>query len=269
MNSRIASIAVFLFALSSLFAERQPYERYQSIVDRQMFGRPPAGFDPTVPASAVSKSDQKELTKEQEVLKSAVHFSAINVTPDGDTAVGFTDNADPKMPMHYYLKVGEVRNGWKVLEADPVNATMTIEKNDIQVSLSLGANSANSAATKAKPSAADAAPAAKRLPLLGRRSGLQHGANASEGGKQKLLGSSLRQRRAAIAKERQEAAEKERARQEAEREERRQELEAMKEELRQQREAVEQARAEREAEREAQRAKQEQHQTETHEENNL
>ena len=105
----------------SAAAERQPYERYQSIVDRQMFGPLPVGFDPTKSPTEVSKSGgaaEKELTKEQEKVKSAVKFTVINVTPDGETAIGFTDNSDPKAPKHYYLKVGESRGGWEVKEAD-------------------------------------------------------------------------------------------------------------------------------------------------------
>ena len=124
-----------VLSATTLFAERQPYERYQSIVDRQMFGEPPPGFDPTRPPGEVSKSEAEEaseqLTKEQEQIKSSIHFSVINVTPGGETAVGFTDNGDAKNPVHYYLKVGETRNGWLVKEADPVKATMTIAKGDV------------------------------------------------------------------------------------------------------------------------------------------
>ena len=137
---RPALLVVAACACLAASAERQPVERYQSIIDRQMFGQPPPNFDPTVPPGLVQKgsSEEKELTREQEAVKSSIHFSAINVTPSGDVAVGFTDNSDSKMPIHYYLKVGEVRNGWKVLEADPVKATMKIAKGDIEVELDLG-----------------------------------------------------------------------------------------------------------------------------------
>lgn len=146
-------LIVALAASAALHAERQPLDRYQSIVERQMFGALPPGFDPTKPPSAVSAKEEREkeqeLTKEQEQVKSSVHFSVINVTPAGETAVGFTDNSDAKSPKHYYLKVGETRDGWMVKEADPLAATMTICKGDIEVSLELGGNSANNAgATK-------------------------------------------------------------------------------------------------------------------------
>ena len=130
-----------VFACIAAFAEKQPYERYKSIVDRQMFGTPPPGFDPEKMPSEVSRSEQKQLTKEQEKLQSSIHFSVINITPDGDTAVGFTDNTNPKEPVHYYLKVGEKRNGWEVKEASADTATMTIARGDIEVSLTIGENS--------------------------------------------------------------------------------------------------------------------------------
>ncbi len=247
-------------------AERQPIDRYQSIIDRQMFGQPPPNFDPTKPPSQVQKGsgDEKELTREQEAIKSAIHFSAINVTPAGDVAVGFTDNSDSKMPIHYYLKVGEERNGWKVLEADPVKATMKVAKGDIEVALDLGANSAKGGGSTAR-AGVNAAPA---FATANRRTGLLGGRRSSADGEQPrpgMIGASLRERRAARelarqeeeakekeleAKRQAEAAEKEKEREaqrQAEKEEQRRELQLLKDELRAQREAVERARAEREA----------------------
>lgn len=247
-------------------AERQPIDRYQSIIDRQMFGQPPPNFDPTKPPSQVQKGsgDEKELTREQEAIKSAIHFSAINVTPAGDVAVGFTDNSDSKMPIHYYLKVGEERNGWKVLEADPVKATMKVAKGDIEVALDLGANSAKGGGSTAR-AGVNAAPA---FATANRRTGFLGGRRSSADGEQSrpgMIGASLRERRAARelarqeeeakekeleAKRQAEAAEKEKEREaqrQAEKEEQRRELQLLKDELRAQREAVERARAEREA----------------------
>ena len=248
-------------------AERQPIDRYQSIIDRQMCGQPPPNFDPTKPPSQVQKGsgDEKELTREQEAIKSAIHFSAINVTPAGDVAVGFTDNSDSKMPVHYYLKVGEERNGWKVLEADPVKATMKVAKDDIEVALDLGANSAKGGGSTAR-AGVNAAPA---FATANRRTGfLGGGRRSSMDGEQPrpgMMGASLRERRAARELARQEAAAKEKeleakrqaeaaekekereAQRQAEKEEQRRELQLLKDELRAQREAVERARAEREA----------------------
>ena len=121
-------------------AERQPFDRYQSVVDRQMFGPLPPGFDPTARPSDVRSSAAagRELSQEQEKLKSAIRFSAIDVRPSGEVAVGFSDNSDPKSPRFYFLKVGESRDGWTVKEADAEAATMTIVKDDVEVSLTLG-----------------------------------------------------------------------------------------------------------------------------------
>ena len=144
-------------AALSAGAEKQPYSRYATIVDRQMFGPLPAGFDPAKLPSEVTKTSQKELTKEQEQLKSAVRFSVINMTPDGQVAVGFTDSSDAKSPRHYYLKVGESRGGWLVKEADPETATMTVAKGEIEVTLTIGGDSAKDAAATAKAGAANQA----------------------------------------------------------------------------------------------------------------
>ena len=235
-------IVVFLVAFAG-FAEKQPISRYQSIIDRQMFGPLPPGFDPTKSPNEVQKSsgkEEKQLTQEQEKLQSSIHFSVINVTPEGATAVGFTDNSDPKAPVHYYLKVGEKRNGWEVKEADPNKASMTIAKGDIEVSLTLGGNSAKDGGTSRAGGAVPTASGAARRPgMLG-------------GG---LLGGSLRARRlqrqqaaeadaakqreeqAAKDAERQAQAEQEKQQREAERAEQRQQLLAIQEELKRVREA--------------------------------
>ena len=68
----IILIAIALF-LSAAYAEKQPIERYQSIIDRQMFGPLPPGFDPTKSPNDVQKTsskEEKQLTLEQEKLQS-------------------------------------------------------------------------------------------------------------------------------------------------------------------------------------------------------
>ena len=240
-----------LLAVASVVAEKQPYDRYQSIVDRQMFGPLPPGFDPTKSPSEVQRSssqEEKQLTQEQEKLQSSIHFSVINVTPEGQTAVGFTDNSDPKAPVHYYLKVGEKRNGWEVKEADAAKATMTIAKGEIEVTLSLGGNSAKDAGATAKAGGASAVgggPAARaglmRPGLLGgslraRRLQRQQAAAADE--------AKRKEEQAARDAERQAQAEQEKAQREAERAEQRQQLLAIQEELKRVREAKAAAKSE-------------------------
>lgn len=163
------SLSLFVLTLASLaFAERQPYSRYETIVDRQMFGQPPAGFDPSKMPSEVAKSssrEEKALSEEQEKVKKAIRFSVINVTPSGETVVGFSDNGDAKGALHYYLKVGESQNGWTVKAADPQEATMTIEKDGIEVSLKLGGDSATTPEAVART--ATTSTASSRAALFG------------------------------------------------------------------------------------------------------
>ena len=235
-----------LLSVSAALAEKQPYDRYQSIVDRQMFGPLPPGFDPTKSPSEVQKSSSKEerqLTQEQEKLQSSIHFSVINVTPEGDTAVGFTDNSDPKAPVHYYLKVGEKRNGWEVKEADAAKATMTIAKGEIEVSLSLGGNSAKDAGATAK--AGESAPSSSPRGSLFRsgspRAGLLGGSLRARRLQRQQQQQAAQQQAAAEAAEkeaeRQALVEQEKAQREAERVEQRQQLLAIQEELKRVREA--------------------------------
>ena len=234
-----------VMAVSAAFAEKQPIERYQSIIDRQMFGPLPPGFDPTKSPNEVQKSsskDEKQLTQEQEKLQSSVHFSVINVTPEGATTVGFTDNSDPKAPKHYFLKVGESRDGWTVKEADAESATMTIAKDDIEVSLTLGGNSAKDGGTSRVGGASPAAPAAggtRRPGLLG--GGLTGGSLRARRlqRQQEAAAAAAKQREEQAAKdaERQAQAEQEKQQREQERAEQRQQLMAIQEELKRVREA--------------------------------
>ena len=200
-----------------------------------MFGQPPPGFDPSRPASevaATSRAEQKELTQEQQKLQSAVQFSVINITPEGETAVGFSDNSDPKAPKHYYLKVGEERDGWLVKEANPAEASMTIAKGEIEVSLKIGENSAQGGTTAKAASNAPAAPSrfggglrARRMARLAEQQKRNEEAAAK-------VEEEKAQREAAAAAEKAERA--------AEREQQRQQLLAIQEELRRAREARQQ-----------------------------
>ena len=254
--NRVVPFLLVLIALTAS-AEKQPFERYQSIVDRQMFGPLPPGFDPTKLPSEVQKGavSEKELTQEQAKLQSAVHFSVLDVRPNGDVVVGFTDNSDPKVPRNYFLKVGESRDGWTVKEADPDAATMTIAKDEIEVSLTLGGNSAKGAGTTSRASSgATATPAATSAatPGAGRPGGFGGG----------LLGGTLRSRRQARLQQEQEQRQREeaerqqreaerqaqqeadKAQREAERAEQRQQLLAIQEELKRVREAKQTTQAE-------------------------
>lgn len=225
-------------------AEKQPLERYQSIIDRQMFGPLPKDFDPNKMPSEVTKGSgsmsEKELTKEQEKLQSSIHFSVINVDHDGKTVVGFTDNSDPKAPVHYYMRAGETQNGWTVREADPSEATMTIVKDDVEVSLKLGDNSGAGGGKTASASPSKS-PSEARRGLFGGMGSLkarrEARAQAAREAAQKQAAENAEKEAA-----RQAQAEQREAEREAERQQQRQQLQAIQEELRKAREEKERQR---------------------------
>lgn len=219
---------LFLATTATAFAERQPYARYETIVDRQMFGPLPPGFDPSKMPSEVAKGssrEEKELTQEQEQVKKAIRFSVINVTPAGETVVGFSDNGDLKNPLHYYLKVGESQNGWTVKEADPQAATMTVVKGEVEVTLKLGGETGGAPARS--EAAAGTAAGGSRVSFRERR----------QRERQQLEASAAKMAEEAKAREAREAEEKQQR--EAERAEQREQLLRIQEELRKAREARE------------------------------
>ena len=222
------AVALLLsLAVSAAFAEKQDFSYYQSIIDREMFGATPKGFDPTKSPNDVKKMSSKEemqLAQEKEKLQSAIHFSVINVASDGQPEVGFTDNSDPKVPKHYFMKVGETRDGWMVKKADAENATMTIAKGEIEVSLTLGGNSAKGGEATSRAGGATTLPASISKGGVwspGRRTGGE------------LLGSTLRAKHLRRKQEEQEARDAERQAQAA----REQERQVREEQEKQQRDA--------------------------------
>ncbi len=246
------AFAALAAAVRPALAEKVGYGHYKTIVDRQMFGPLPADFDPTKMPSEVAKSSssasaaaEAQLTKEQEKLKSAVRFSVINVTPQGDVAVGFTDSSNAKAPKHYYLKKGEARDGWLVKEADPEKATVTLEKDGIELPLAIGEDSAKKDPKKgvAKDQARGANPG--RSPLLGgslgARSRLRKEERAKLAADNALLKQQMeemkeRQEQERLEREQEEARRK--AEEEATREERRKELESLRQEISKKREKL-------------------------------
>ena len=90
-------------------------------------------------------------------------MSAINVTPDKKTAVGFTD-LSVKPPKNYFLIVGDSADGWTVKSADYDEEIAVIEKDGVAITLKLGqglveqpAATAAAAPAPAPPPAASAA----------------------------------------------------------------------------------------------------------------
>ena len=262
---------LFAFAILAAFAESQPFDRYQTIIDRKPFGPEPANFDPDAApgtASAAGAAGAGEMTPEQRTaeeqnLAAKVRVSILNVAPDGTVKVGFTDSsANP--PENYYLKVGGSQNGWTVKGAEPAAESVTLEKDGVEVTMKLGEGSGGKGGSKEV-----AKGGARRtfMPLGGNRDG--NGAGGAPPPPARMGGlARLRQHRMEMeAKQREEAERKREAdaavkAEQAEREAREQEeKQRLAEERAQQREALlqiqEQLRKQREEREAARQAEQE------------
>ena len=243
----------------SLYAEKHPFERYQSIIDRQPFGQPPPGFDPTVPAASATahasaaEDGGVELSQEQEALKKAVVFSVINVGPDGATRVGFSDRSDAKAPRHYYMRCGETRDGWTVKSADLAAKTATLEKGSVEISLTLGGGASGGGGDTPKAAVSSSfapprggSPLLRRQPALGGAAG--SAAESHHSRREKRLAMEAAEKRHAEEEAKRKAADDERKAKEAEAAEARErELEAQRQELNAIKEQMQRAEAERKA----------------------
>jgi len=137
------------------------FERYRTILDRMPFGPEPVNFNPDDPggtggggpggaAGGPGAAAEAEQTVDQQQIISSVRVSALNVTPSGKIAVGFTDNS--KQPAaNYYLKVGETRDDWTVKEADAAELTVVLEKGGVSATLKLGEGSDAKGGKKGAP----------------------------------------------------------------------------------------------------------------------
>lgn len=140
---RMLGVLVFACGCKALLSQAStaPYAppafgHYQPILDRMPFGALPADFN-TATVDPATVKNEAQVKAEQEALAKKINMSAVNVTPDGTTAIGFTDlSVNP--PVSYYLLVGDERNGWTVLCADYDEGTATIEKDGVQLPLQLG-----------------------------------------------------------------------------------------------------------------------------------
>ena len=142
------------------------FGHYQPILDRMPFGALPADFN-AVPVDPATIKNEEQVKADQQKLAKQINMSAVNVTPDGETAIGFTDLSE-KTPINYYLMVGSTAGGWSVLSADYDEETATIEKDGVSITLKLGKGLVDPAAQPTKPGS----PAAAGSPLLGLHRGL-------------------------------------------------------------------------------------------------
>jgi len=152
------SLVAFALFVAAVCVAAEPFERYQTVIDRKPFGPEPVNFDPeAAPGSAAANAaaaaegemTEEQRTAEEQQLAASVRVSMINITPAGDVAVGFTDtSANPAE--NYYLKVGRSQNGWTVKSADPATESVTLEKGGVDVTVKLGETSGGGKANGAK-----------------------------------------------------------------------------------------------------------------------
>jgi hypothetical protein len=223
--------------------DARPFDLYRPIIDKCLFGPPPN--DPTVVPDKNSSSlsadgkTELELSKEQELLEKSVTVSALVQKPDGTVMVGFSDSSDRKTPVHYYLAVGESKQGWTVASADMTAKKVLLEKDGIEIERALGDKNA---AVAAKPNAAepDKTSSPRSMLLSGRSNGLLRGGLMSRRAirRQETENQRLEDiKRETERKKAEEDAALRREQESAERAEQRQSLLALQEEMRKIREA--------------------------------
>ena len=153
-----------------------PFGHYQPILDRMPFGSLPTNFG-QVPVDPAAAQTAAQLQAEQQKLAKQINMSAVNITPEGKTAIGFTD-LSAKPPVNYYLLVGTSADGWQVISADYDDEVATLEKDGVSITLQLGKGLVDPSTLPAKQPAVPAAPAGvaagvpppgSMMPGLGRR----------------------------------------------------------------------------------------------------
>jgi len=112
-----------------------PFSHFEPILERMPFGELPDKFGESVDPDAAKQ--EALLKAQQQILARKINMSAVNITPQGSTAIGFTD-LSAKPPVNYYLLVGTEAGGWKVNSANYDEETAEIEKDGVAISLQLG-----------------------------------------------------------------------------------------------------------------------------------
>ena len=107
----------------------QPLSRYQGIIDRMPFGKPPPPPPPAPQPAAPPAPPPPPFV-------STLTLCAINRTPKGGVYVGFVDGSQ-NPPRNYYMERGEDRDGFTVVSADFEREMATIEKEGVKVDLQM------------------------------------------------------------------------------------------------------------------------------------
>ncbi len=136
---------LMLGAALSAVAVDDGFKPYQTILERMPFGRPPAEFDPDnpgihMPSRLAEESEVTATNLEQEkiaeYIRSIVRVCALNVPPDGEPVVGFTDAAHTP-PRNHLLARGQTADGWTVLDIDTDSCRAVLSREGVSVSLAL------------------------------------------------------------------------------------------------------------------------------------
>jgi len=175
IQALILSVGSVSFGATGEAYSPPPFERYQPILDRMPFGALPANFNPAQ-ADAATLKNEAQVKAEQQAVAKKINMSAVNVTPEGSTAIGFTDMSVTP-PISHYLRVGESADGWTVVSADYDTEIATIEKEGISITLKLGQGLVDTPAAspagakpalsgRMRPSISDRGPQPQAAPLL-------------------------------------------------------------------------------------------------------
>lgn len=193
MKSRFYILRLFALALPAMMSvcsyatDANLPDEYQQIVDKNLFGPPPA--DPSVipdKGSSSSRAEEKselEIAKEQEKLEKTVYVSALTVSPDGAVKVGFTDTSNGKKPSNHYLAVGASEDGWLVVSADMATKKVVLSKDGIEIERVYGDKNASSAPQDGKSGSNTTAANPAQQPLDGRSSLLSRRPGVSADGR--------------------------------------------------------------------------------------
>lgn len=249
--------AALAFAPAVAGAEKRPLDLYEPIWQRAPFGPPPE--NPALPPELAGKGGAggaedeeapEELTVDQEQLQASVGFHVLNLDAAGDAWVGFSDTSDPQKTEYHYVRVGDSEGEWTVKSADPLEGTVVLEKNGVEITRRIG----EAAAGAKKGGAKSAQPASQPARGVSGRSGIlrrpQPGGAPGRGGMSLRAQRQAQEEAAELARiereqERQRAIEEDRKRREeekeraeAEREELRNNLQDIRDQLQRNREAA-------------------------------
>lgn len=116
-----------------------PFSRYEVILERMPFGRPPP--PPKPKESAPPPAPETVGPTREEIVFYKTHKLVALTRTDNGIGVGFIDSSQ-KPPRNYFALVGESVDGYEIVRADFANETVDIRREGELYSLKLGQESA-------------------------------------------------------------------------------------------------------------------------------